>query len=84
MGLTCAGYYVVAIPLAWIAALVTIGFVLEFLRRERTKTQSDDWMNFGKKDDEPIFLPYVPPAFPTSTWMPPDLYIMKGNDDTSS
>lgn len=53
MGLTCGGYYAVAIPLAWIAALVTIGFVLEFLRRERTKTQSDDWMNFGKKDDDP-------------------------------
>jgi len=24
----------------------------EFIRRERTKTQTDDWMNFGKKEEK--------------------------------
>jgi len=50
--MSCAGYVAVAIPLSVIAALFVLGFILEFLRRERTKTQEDDWMNFGKKDDD--------------------------------
>lgn len=48
----CGGYYAVAIPLFLMAGLFTLGFIMEVLRRERTKTQDDDWINFGKKDDE--------------------------------
>lgn len=48
----CAGYYFVAIPLGFIALVMVAAFVMEFLRRERTKTQADDWMNFGQKDDD--------------------------------
>lgn len=48
----CAGYYFVAIPLSLIALVLVVGFVLEFLRRERTKTQEDDWMQFGDHNDD--------------------------------
>ena len=26
--------------------------IAEFMRRERTSIQADDWMNFGKKEDD--------------------------------
>lgn len=51
--MTCPGYIAVAIPLSVIALLLATGFVMELLRRERTRTQQDDWLNFGKKDDDP-------------------------------
>lgn len=37
------------IPLGIIAGLGLLAFCLEFLRRERTRTQDDDWMNFHQE-----------------------------------
>jgi hypothetical protein len=39
----CAGYVAVAIPLAFIAVMIGVIGVLEFLRRKRTEDKNDDW-----------------------------------------
>lgn len=48
----CSGYVAVSIPLIFIAAVMGVVVLAEFLRRERTKDKSDDWVQF-KKDDKP-------------------------------
>lgn len=48
----CVGYAIVAIPLGLIALFIGVIGVLEFLRRERTETKEDDWMQFHKDNDD--------------------------------
>jgi hypothetical protein len=43
----CAGYVAVSIPLGFIALMMGVIGVLEFLRRKRTPDKNDDWGSVG-------------------------------------
>lgn len=45
-GTSCPGALGIAIPLGVIAFMLCLVALAEFLRRERTKTRDDDWIQF--------------------------------------
>ena len=44
--------FVIAMIMGVFTATMLCVVIAEFIRRERTSTQADDWMNFGKKEDD--------------------------------
>ncbi len=43
MNNSCAGQFAIAAPLCFIAFLILVIGILEYLRRRRTANQDDDW-----------------------------------------